>query len=454
MNGNLLIVEDDNTMRETLVEIFRNQGITTFESSTCQSGFDTLRSQKIDVMLLDMNLPDMTGLSFWDKTREMDDRPLCIFMTAYPEVKAAVSAMKDGAFDYINKPFELDELRLIVDKAFEMRRLRSAVQSLQYERSMTRHSLGMIGQSDAIKRVQEQIQQVALADTVPVLILGESGTGKELVADAIHNLSPRRENPLLRINCSAIPEQLLESELFGHEKGSFTDAKQSKKGIFELANNGTIFLDEIGDLNLPLQPKLLRVLESKTLHKVGGTKDIPIDVRVISATNKSLQQKIWDGSFRSDLLYRLNVFTINLPSLKERVDDIPLLARHFLQNARDNIKKDIKDISNDAVEYLKEYSWPGNIRELKNVVERACILTKSDRITRQDLSLEFAQSNDESFQRPVFSIYNRWIPIEQLELSYIKSAMAHFGGNKSETARHLGISRVTLREKLRKITQD
>lgn len=454
MNGNLLIVEDDNTMRETLVEIFRNQGITTFESSTCQSGFDTLRSQKIDVMLLDMNLPDMTGLSFWDRTREMEDRPLCIFMTAYPEVKAAVSAMKDGAFDYINKPFELDELRLIVDKAFEMKRLRSAVQSLQYERNMTRQSLGMIGQSDAIKRVQEQIQQVALADTVPVLILGESGTGKELVADAIHNLSPRRENPLLRINCSAIPEQLLESELFGHEKGSFTDAKQSKKGIFELANNGTIFLDEIGDLNLPLQPKLLRVLESKTLHKVGGTKDIPIDVRVISATNKSLQQKIWDGSFRSDLLYRLNVFTINLPSLKERVDDIPLLARHFLQNARDNIKKDIKDISNDAVEYLKEYSWPGNIRELKNVVERACILTKSDHITRQDLSLEFAQSNDESFQRPVFSIYNRWISIEQLELSYIKNAMAHFGGNKSETARHLGISRVTLREKLRKIQQD
>ena len=395
--------------------------------------------------------PTPPGLSFGEKARDIEENILCIFMTAFPEIKTAVTAMRNGAFDYINKPFELDEMRIIVDKALEVKRLKEEVQSLRYERDSRRRSIGMLGQSSAMKHVEEQIYQVADADQTPVMILGESGTGKELVADAIHNLSVRKDNAMLKLNCSSIPETLLESELFGYDKGAFTDAKQNKPGMFELSDTGCIFLDEIGDMSISLQPKLLRVLESGSIRRLGGSKDIDIDTRIISATNQNLFRKVQDGSFRSDLIYRLNVFTIHLPPLRERMSDVPLLARHFLEESKRRIKKDIVDFDNKAIEEMKKYTWPGNIRELRNVVERACILAKSRIISAKDCALDATFSYDDGYQQtPIFSICNNWVPLSDVEYLYIKSVLEHCGGNKSEAARQLGISRVTLREKLKK----
>ncbi len=452
MNRKLLIVEDDHTMRSTLGKVFRKKEMQVFESEDGGSGLEELEKHNIDVVLIDMKLPDMSGLEFWTKAKEVDGDLLSVFMTAYPGVKTAVAAMREGAFDYINKPFELDEIRMVLDKAFEHLRLTSEIALLQYERSHFSQSLGMIGQSDSIKLVHDQIYQVAKASSTPVLILGESGTGKELVADAVHNLSERSKSPILKVNCSAIPETLLESELFGHEKGSFTDAKALKKGIFEMADSGSIFLDEIGDMNVHLQPKLLRVLESKKVRRVGGAKDISIDVRLISATNQKIQSKVRDGEFRADLLYRLNVFIIQLPPLRERVADIPLLAYHFLKVYCKSLNKEIEGIEKKALEKMKQYSWPGNIRELRNVVERACIITTSKTIGVQDCSLDQTVFSDEPMKdQPVFSVYNNWVSLEKVELEYIRSVLDRCGGNKSEAARQLGISRVTLREKLRKI---
>ena len=454
MSKRLMIMEDDDTMRQALGEIFGQRDMQVFECETGARALSILKKESIDVMLLDMNVPDTTGIEVWRKAREMGEDILCIFMTAYPEVKTAVVAMREGAFDYINKPFELDEIRMIIDKAFDVQNLKSEVARLRYEKDhhteADKDSLGIIGQSDAIKHVRNQIHQVAKANSTPVLIFGASGTGKELVADAIHRLSGRKDNPMMHLNCSAIPDSLLESELFGYEKGAFTDAKQVKKGIFEMANSGTIFLDEIGDMNGSLQPKLLRVLESNLLRRVGGTKDIPLDVRVVSATNQDLRDKIKKGLFRADLLYRLNVFAIHMPPLKDRIGDIPMLAHRFLKIANNRLNKSVDSITKGAMEKLKSYAWPGNVRELKNVIERACILTKTDIIDEKDCGLDPTVASMEPIDKiPVFTIYNNWVPLQEVELKYIQSLLEHFNQNKSEAARQLGISRVTLREKIR-----
>ena len=454
MPKKLLIMEDDNTMRETLGEIFRQKGIQVFECDTGAKALRLLAKESIEVMLLDMNLPDTTGIEVWRKARETGEDMLCIFMTAYPEIKTAVTAMREGAFDYINKPFELDEIRMVVSKAFDVQQLKSEVMRLKYEKDSRagdkNDTMGILGQSDVIKHVRDQIYQVAQASTTPVLIFGESGTGKELVADAIHKLSPRKDNPMMALNCSAIPDTLLESELFGYEKGAFTDAKQVKKGIFEMANTGTIFLDEIGDLAIALQPKLLRVLETGILRRVGGTKDIQLDVRIVSATNQELREKIKKGLFRSDLLYRLNVFAIHMPPLRDRVSDLPMLAAHFLKIASKTLNKNIDTISSGVMEKFKSYSWPGNVRELKNVLERACILSKNSTITEKDCGLDPSLSGMEPMDKiPIFTVYNNWLPLHDIELQYIQCLLKHCNDNKSEAARQLGISRVTLREKIR-----
>lgn len=454
MTRTLLIVEDDQTMRQTLGTVFRKKDIQVFESGTGLDGLEVLKKRKIDVLLSDMKLPDISGLEFWSRAKEMEEGLLCVFMTAYPEIKTAVTVMREGAFDYINKPFELEEMKIVIAKAFDVLNLRSEVLRLQYERKKLTQSFGMVGKSDPIKKVQELIYQVATASDTPVLIVGESGTGKELVADAIQNLSDRKDKPFLKLNCASIPETLLESELFGHEKGSFTDAKQLKKGIFELSDSGTIFLDEVGDLSRQLQPKLLRVLESQTLRRVGGTKDFSIDVRIISASNQDLQMKVQNGEFRSDLLYRLNVFVIHLPALRDRISDIPYLTCHFLEQSKVALNKNIDGIEKDVLEKLMRYHWPGNIRELKNLIERACILCDTKTVQSKDFSLD--QSLPDRRESPqndlsLFSSQNQWPPLEDVELLYIQKMLDRLGGNKSEAARQLGISRVTLREKLRKL---
>lgn len=454
MAKRLLIMEDDNTMRQMLCEVFRQKEIQVFECDTGAKALRLLEKEPIDVMLLDMNLPDTTGIEVWRKVRDTGEDILCIFMTAYPEIKTAVTAMREGAFDYINKPFELDEIRMVVEKAFDVHHLKSVVMRLKYEKDSRTGSendtMGILGHSDAVKHVRDQIYQVAQASSTPVLVFGESGTGKELVADAIHKLSARKDNPMMALNCSAIPETLLESELFGYDKGAFTDAKHLKKGIFEMASTGTIFLDEIGDLAIALQPKLLRVLETGILRRLGGTKDIHLDARIISATNQDLREQIKKGMFRSDLLYRLNVFAIHMPPLRDRVADIPMLATHFLKIAAKALNKNVDTISTRVTEKFKSYSWPGNVRELKNVIERACILSKNGVITEKDCGLDPSLSGMEPMDKiPVFTVYNNWLPLHEVELQYIQCLLKHCNENKSEAARQLGISRVTLREKIR-----
>ncbi len=453
MSKRLLILEDDFTMRQTLTSVFRKRDFAVYQAENGADALAILEVESIDVMLIDMKLPDMSGLEFWKKAASMEEDFLAIFMTAYPEVKTAVTAMREGAFDYINKPFELDELRIIVDKAFSHLNLKFEVQRLRYEKDHESRAMGdILGKSDAIESVREQISQVASVASTPVLILGESGVGKELVANAIHHLSARSHNPFLKLNCSSIPESLLEQALFGNEKVSFKETNYPKKGIFEMANSGGIFLDEIGDLNYELQPKLLRVLEAKSLRRAGGTRDMPVDVRLISATNQNIHQLAEEGRFRTDLLYRLNVFTINMPPLRDRTKDIPALAAHFIKGLNRALKTNIEGIEESAITQMKKYAWPGNIRELRNVIERACIIAQSKVITEKEISLNQSVTAQgfEQERRALFSVYNNWVPLESVERMYIEEALSNCDGNKSEAARRLGISRVTLREKLRK----
>lgn len=444
MNKVLLIVEDDDVMRKTLGEVFTRRGLYVIPASRGSEALDIVSNRKVDLVLLDLRLPDTNGLDVLKKMRNIEEDATVIVMTAYPEVKTAISAMKAGAYDYINKPFELEELRLLVDKALEARSLRSEVELLRFEKK-NECLLEMVGSGPAFKRVKELITVTADTPRTPVLILGETGTGKELAAHAVHCGSDRRDKPYIKLNCSAIPDNLLESELFGYEKGAFTDAKQSKKGLFELADGGTIFLDEIGDMDIRLQPKLLQVLENHTFRKVGGTRDIAVDVRVVAATNRNLETAVKEGKFRGDLYYRLKVMVINLPPLRERKEDIVPLAEHFLCIDNKTFGKNVKGVSGEAKDTLLRYPWPGNVREMRNVIERAVILARpGGMITHELLSLEVNHGRDETAEDKKGS------SLEDMEKEHITRIMELFHGNKSRAAEKLGISRLTLREKLKK----
>ncbi|MBI4641470.1 MAG: sigma-54-dependent Fis family transcriptional regulator [Candidatus Tectomicrobia bacterium] len=444
----ILILEDDEGMRESLSDTFSRRGYEVFSAGTGAEGLTIFRHQKIDLVLLDLRLPDAHGLDLLKEFKAIDDEVSVIVITAYPDVQTAISAMKGGAFDYINKPFELEELKLLVGKALETRNLKSEVQRLQYrQRTQTGHEI--IGESEAIQRVRDLIVRVAQTPHTPILIQGESGVGKELVADAIHYNSQRAGKAIIKINCSAIPETLLESELFGYEKGAFTDARQAKTGLVELADGGSLFLDEISEMNPSLQPKLLRILEGQPFRKVGGTRDIRVDVRIIAASNRDLQMLVRKGLFREDLLYRLNVITILVPPLRERKDDILMLAYSFLEVLRTDLRKEVKTLSEETKELLLSYSWPGNIRELRNVLERAMIVANSETILPEYLPPEIREVTALNRYRPAPGDSSS-LTLETLERLHILQTLEEVGGNKSEAARKLGISRNTLKEKLRK----
>ncbi len=452
MDPVLLIVEDDEVLRKTLSEVFLKRG---FKVSAVERGEDALRfvsTHRVDISLLDLRLPDINGLNVLKGMQEANEDIMVIVVTAYPEVKTAISAMKAGAYDYINKPFELEELKLLVDKAMETKRLRSEMEVLRYQKGMDYLSKRMIGSSSKFLSVMELVATVAKTDRTPVLILGETGTGKELVANAIHCSSDRRKSPFIKLNCSAIPDTLLESEMFGYEKGAFTDAKNSKKGLFELADGGTLFLDEIGDMDLRLQPKLLQVLENQTFRKIGGTRDIHVDVRVIAATNKNLEHMVREKKFRDDLYYRLKVIVIDVPPLRERCEDIIPLAEHFVRLINRNFKKNIKGLSQECKDILLRYSWPGNVRELKNIIERAVILADSGEILPEHLPAELVKTS------PVTPEHTRQdtfcMTLEEIEKNHILRVLNHVNGNKTKASRILGISRLTLREKLKKYAID
>lgn len=448
----ILIVEDDNTIRVTVGNFLARQGFDVEVAEDGAQALELLKERTFSLILLDLRLPDMNGLDILAKVRESDDRPLVVIMTAYPEVRTAVAALKAGAYDYINKPFDLEDLQELIRRALETHRLRREV---EWRRAQSDNCVidGLIGDSAPFRQMLDTTARIASAGKVPVLIRGESGTGKERVAQAIHCRSPRADGPWVTLNCSALPEGLLESEMFGHERGAFTDAKQMKRGLLELADGGTLFLDEIGDLSLALQPKLLRVLETQTFRRLGGQKEIRVDVRFVSATHRDLPAMVQSGQFREDLYYRLNVGAIDLPALRERQDDILPLARHFLAEVAPVIGVESPGFEAGVEPLLKAYRWPGNVRELRNVIERAAILSHGQPISSQHLPKEIigdvaAHGTGSS---PQFSASIR--PLADIELEYIRHVLKLCAGNKTQAAELLGITRLTLRNKLRE-TED
>lgn len=448
MEQNLLIIEDNEDLGISIAEAMQKKGYRVHTVTSGEDGLEYIQDNWVDLSLLDIRLPGKDGLQVLREIKENDPEICVVMMTAFAEIEPAIQAMKRGAFDYLVKPFELEELRMVVQRAMETQKLRREVARLQWQQKSDSPESEIFGHTDAINKVKDFIKIVSTTPKTPVLIQGESGTGKELVANAIHNSSDRKDNPLIKINCGAIPENLLESEMFGHEKGAFTDAKVTKKGLFEMAHTGTIFLDEISSLNPTLQPKLLRILETHSFLRVGGTHDIKVDVRVVAATNQNLLDCVKEGRFRDDLYYRLKVMDVELPPLRNRKEDILDLAKLFIDNNNRNFNKDIKGLTSDAEKVLIHYHWPGNVRELKNVIERAVILCLDTDIGTEHLPQEL---NVESHKSPVTlgDTLTSDMSLNEMEKRHILFVLKENKNNKSQTARVLGISRSTLREKLR-----
>ena len=448
MSTTILIIEDDMLLRQSLQQLLVLAGHEVLSAGNAREGTAIFESRRCVLVLLDVCLPDANGLDILKQLREADDDVLVIMLTAFPAVQSAVAAMRAGAYDYIVKPFDSDELKCVIDRAMATRQLQSEVLRLRHEntRSDTRR---LVGNSAAMGQVRDLIAKVAPA-SVPVLILGESGTGKELIADAVHNSSPRRGQAMVKINCSAIPAELLESELFGYEKGAFTGAHRGKTGLFELADGGTLFLDEVSEMVPGLQPKLLRVLEGQPFRRVGGTKDIYVNVRIVAATNRDLRSCVASGSFRQDLFYRLGVFVIDVPPLRERRNDVLLIAESFLERLRTETGKGVFSLSPEAQELLVRYQWPGNVRELRNVLERALILADSDLLLPEHFPPELrSHCGMEKAGMEYLHGGEATEALETVERVHIMKILDVVHGNKTEAARRLGIARSTLKEKLK-----
>ncbi|HEX9653764.1 MAG TPA: sigma-54 dependent transcriptional regulator [bacterium] len=448
--ANILIIEDNEDLCQTLADVLKKDGQKVRTAFTGEHGLAILKKDIIDLVLLDIKLPDLNGIKILESIKEIDPDILVIMITALTDAKPAVEALKTGAYDYLMKPFELDELKLVIAKALETQHLKREVSRLKTQQKEVFPDDELFGNSKPMRELKRLIQIVAGTPKTSVLIQGESGTGKELVANAIHNWSSRAEKPLIKINCSAIPENLMESELFGHEKGAFTDAKSLKKGMFEMANDGTIFLDEISSMQMSLQPKLLRVLETQSFRRIGGTSDITIDVRIIAATNRNLEDCVEQQTFREDLYYRLKVMVLNITPLRERLEDVLPLAILFIERNNKEFGKEITAISEEARKRLLNYRWPGNVRELKNVIERAVILSSDNQLQAEHLSIELQQGHSRIALSKEFSSFSGdGESLEEMEKHHILNILKKYKGNKSKTARILNISRSTLREKMK-----
>lgn len=453
---NILIVDDEAFIRENLERILAEDGYRPLSTEKGEEAVKLVAEEDIALVLLDLNLGAKSGLDVLRALKEVDPDVLVIIITGYGTVESAVEALKLGAYDYIKKPFKADAIHLIVRLALETQNLRREVRSLKRggRNPLLPNSADMVGSSHSLLQIYRQIREVAKHEHATVLVTGESGVGKELVARGIHNLSPRNAKPFIEINCGSLPFNLLETELFGHERGAFTDAKNRKIGLFEEANGGTIFLDEIGEMDMNLQVKLLRVLEDRKIRRLGGTRNIDIDVRVIAATNCNLKEAIEEKNFREDLYYRLNVFPIHIPPLRERKEDIPPLLDHFLKRFSGEFNKRMREVSRDALDLLLRYHWPGNVRELKNVVERICIMHNVEIIQPGQLPSEIwgeAPRKQASFS---CDIPPEGIMLEdmvgEIEKNLVVRALEITGGNVAKTARLLNVPRGTLRYKLEK----
>jgi DNA-binding NtrC family response regulator len=444
----ILIVDDEKNLRRLLRDALEGEGHTILQAATGEEALERVQDASCDLVLLDMILPDLNGLQVLRRMKRLAADVPVIIMTGYSEVRGAVEAMKAQAADYLCKPFDLDELKLVVQRILESAALAQKYRRLQ-ELEQDRHqATRIIGDSRATRRLRQIIKQVAGSEAQSVLIHGESGTGKELVARGLHYGGPRREASLVEVNCAGISEQLFESELFGHERGAFTDAKTAKKGLAEVAHRGTLFLDEIGEMALPLQGKFLRFLEERRFRRVGGTHDISVDVRVVAASNRDLLGMVREGTFRKDLYYRLNLIFIPVAPLRERAEDILPLSRHFLEQANHLFKKSIRGFSAEAEGLLAAYLWPGNVRELRNVVERIAILETDDQIRAEHLPPEIsgARPSQAAGACDLAALFPR--PLHEVQREYIAAVLRHVGGNKTKAAEVLQITRQTLRAHL------
>ncbi len=443
MKYRLLIVDDEDDSREALAELADRWG---YQVQTASDGTEALRRAiewHPDVILTDLVMPNMDGLWLLRALRaELPDCPV-VLLTGRGTVQTAVQAIKEGAYDFIEKPLEISRLRVVLDRALEKKETMREVQLLRRRLAALAPGTDMIGSGPSMQRVFELMKKVAPANA-SVVITGESGTGKEIVARAIHSLSSRKDKPFIALNCGAIPATLIESELFGYERGAFTGADQRRLGNFELAHGGTLFLDEIGELPLEMQGKFLRVLEERRFRRLGGKSEVEVDVRVICATNRDLKEEIKRGRFREDLYFRLHVFTIHLPPLKERREDVPLLVQHFIEKFNGETGKHVQGVSPGAMEILQSYGWPGNIRELRNTVERAMILTDGDAIDAEHLPPDMRPSRPEAATLRV----PLGIELREVEKEYILASLRKNAGNKARTADVLGISEKTLYNKL------
>jgi DNA-binding NtrC family response regulator len=440
----ILVVDDEEQMRDLLVKVLERKG---YQVSVCGNGVDALaflEREPADLVVTDVRMPGLSGMEALRAIKELNPDIVVIIMTAFGSIDQAVQAVKDGAYDYINKPFKIDEMLLTIEKALEERRLRHEVSTLRQELRTRYHFENLIGKSRAMQEIFGLIEQVAGSRST-VMVYGKSGTGKELVAKAIHYNSPRSARAFVAVNCAAIPAELLESELFGHEKGSFTGAIATKVGKFELATGGSLFLDEVGSMRLDLQAKILRALQEREVERVGGTRTIKIDVRVIAATNRDLKKAVEEGTFREDLYYRLNVVPITLPDLKDRQEDIPLLANHFVQKFAQESNPAIREISKEAMAVLMSHAWPGNVRELENVIERAVTLGHGPAVLSADLPPHLAGGAN-----PLERALTKDATLEDLERDYIAMILQRTKGHQIRAATILGIDRRTLYRKIRR----
>ena len=448
----ILVIDDEKLLRWSLQQNLSKEGFTVVTAEKGMQGMELFAEEQPDITLLDVHLPDISGINVLENLKKENRDAIIIMVTAFGDIQTAVKTIKIGAYDFVEKPFNMDKLKILIGKARETVSLRKEVSQFRSQLSKKYSFENIIGRSEQMMKIFDLVRKVARSDATTILLQGESGTGKDLIAKVIHYESGRVDRPFMDINCTALPETLIESELFGFEKGAFTDAKQMKKGLFELADGGTVFLDEIADMKLSTQAKLLKIIENKTFKRIGGVKDISVDLRIVAATNKTLSEEVKNDNFREDLYYRLKVIPIVLPPLRERRDDILILAKYFVDEFNREFKKSVKGISKETAKAFGNYPWPGNIRELRNVIERAMILENEEYILPEHLPGELLSfdSRNKGADAASISIPPGGLDIEEVEKELIRQALDQAKWNQTKAARLLNLTRDALRYRMQK----
>jgi DNA-binding NtrC family response regulator len=448
----ILIIDDEKLLRWSLEQNLTKEGYVVISAESGMKGLKLLSEDQPDIVLLDIHLPDVSGIDILEKIKKEKKHPIVIMITAFGDIETAVKAIKLGAYDFVEKPFNLDKLKILLSKAVETGSLREEVSHYKSQLTSQFSMNSIVGQSDQMKEVIALVKKVAQSDASTIFLHGESGTGKDLIAKVIHYSSKRSDKPFMDINCTALPETLIESELFGYEKGAFTDAKVMKKGFFELADGGTIYLDEIADMKSSTQAKLLKVIENKTFKRIGGVKDIAVDIRVIASSNKNIEEEIRNGNFREDLYYRLQVIPLRLPPLRERSEDIIFLTNAFINQFNNEFKKHVLGISKEVKKSFLDYHWPGNIRELKNVIERAMILENEEYILPEHLPIELSKqiNPQKEISDSRVTIPPGGLNIELVEKELITQALEQSKWNQTKAAKLLNLTRDALRYRMQK----